>query len=152
MTTKSAAENARRVLPAMVRDYFQKGRKLLSKKVSPRQLHPFRLETKRFRYTLELFRPCYGEGIKSRLDRLREIQNYLGDINDCLTTLGLVQSQQRRRSPQLTRLAGFLNRRAASKTAEFQKLWKETFDRPGQERWWTDYLERYAGRSGKRPR
>jgi CHAD domain-containing protein len=144
--SNSAAENAGRVLPDMARAYFQSGRKLLNSKVSPENLHSFRLATKRFRYTLELFRPCYGDALKDRLDRLRQIQDYLGDINDCLTTLDLVRNQQPKNSPHSARVAALLNSRAAKKTAEFQRYWKETFDRAGQERWWTDYLERYAGR------
>src|SRR5580692_6953009 len=58
--SKSASENARSILPKMARRYFEAGRKAIEGKRPPGELHAFRLKTKRFRYTLELFSPLYG--------------------------------------------------------------------------------------------
>ena len=48
----------------------------------PEELHGFRLETKRFRYTLELFRPLYGPNLDRYLKALRELQGALGKVSD----------------------------------------------------------------------
>lgn len=146
---QSAADNAKRVLPAMAAEFFQAGRKVVGDELPPEELHAFRLETKRFRYTLELFRPCYGAGLDQRLAGLRRIQQYLGEISDCLTTLALLKDMRLRGSEQRAGFADFLNTRATVRAAEFRKYWKETFDRPGQEQFWTGYLKRFAGRKGK---
>src|SRR5213594_2000685 len=89
-TNKSAPENAARKLPKLAGRYFKAGRKLLKGRASVEILHRFRLETKRFRYTLELFRPCYGPGLDQRLALLRKVQDLLGEINDCVTAKSLI--------------------------------------------------------------
>ncbi len=79
----SAAENARVVLPKMARKYFEAGRKAIQGKRPPDELHGFRLETKRFRYTLELFRRLCGPTTMDRyLKALRELQGALGKVSD----------------------------------------------------------------------
>ena len=82
----AAAANARRELPRLVAAYFARVRELLADNPPPAKLHAIRLETKRMRYTLELFRPCYGPGMDTRLAALRHIQQLLGEVNDCSTT------------------------------------------------------------------
>ncbi len=79
---QSAAENARVVLPKMARKYFEAGRQAIEGKRPPEELHGFRLETKRFRYTLELFRPLYGPNLDRYLKALRELQGTLGKVSD----------------------------------------------------------------------
>src|SRR5579862_547252 len=76
------AQNARKYLPALVSNYFAVGREVLQGSPKPEELHPLRLATKRLRYTLELFKPCYGPGFKARLRALQTLQQLLGDIND----------------------------------------------------------------------
>ena len=49
-------------------------------------MHKFRLRTKRFRYTLEMFKDLYGPGMLKRIESLKQVQTYLGDINDCIVT------------------------------------------------------------------
>src|SRR5271154_7497990 len=80
--SQSAEENARVVLPKMARKYFEAGRKAIEGKRPPDELHGFRLETKRFRYTLELFRPLYGPQMDRYLKALRELQGALGKVSD----------------------------------------------------------------------
>lgn len=137
-------ENARTRLPAMARDYFARARALLAKDVRPDQFHPLRLATKRFRYTLELFRHCYGPGLKERLEALRELQNFLGDINDAVATGRIAATLLPAESPDRKRFEEALHKLAAEKTEGFRKHWTEVFDAPGQEEWWTDYLTRQA--------
>lgn len=133
----TAAENAAAQLPGLAHKYFRKGRTLLQEHSSPRALHRFRLETKRFRYTLELFRPCYGPGLDQRLAKLREIQGHLGEVSDCSATIELLGRTHRP-------FASFLQRRMAAKMGALHSYWRTEFDAEGQEPWWTQYLARFV--------
>ena len=137
------AVNARRKLPQAITRYFAYVRKLLAKDPAPAKLHSLRLETKRLRYTLELFRPCYGPGLETRLAELRELQQLLGEMNDCAATAQHV-SKNMKKSPQRKRIEKFLSDRAERKARDFRKQWTEVFDAPGRERWWAGYLAREA--------
>jgi CHAD domain-containing protein len=138
----SAGENARAHLPAIAGAYFQAGRKLLATSLKPVKMHGFRLETKRLRYTLELFRACYGPSLDQRLESLKDLQTLLGDINDCATALDVVGKALGPRSAEFRRLKRFLNARANRLSAAFRKHWREKFDAPGREEWWVGYLAR----------
>ena len=140
--TRGPAQNASRRLPELSRAYFEEGRTLVNGNFTLKALHGFRLKTKRFLYTLELFRPCYRTGFDQRLARLRQVQDLLGEINDCASTLRLVGKNKQ--------VASFLERRMARKRNELRTYWRQTFDRPGQERWWSDYLARSASEPSSR--
>ena len=142
----SAGEDARAHLPGVAGAYFLQGRKLMEGSPTPGELHAFRLKTKRLRYTLELFRPCYGSTLEQRLEALRDIQTLLGDINDCAAALGITAAWFPAKSAQLSKVQRFLNARSNRLTTEFRKHWREKFDAPGREDWWVGYLAR------KRPR
>ena len=136
-SARSAEENASKKLPQLARAYFRAGRELFAAKPAVGAFHKFRLETKRFRYTLELFQPCYGPGLEERLKLLRNIQDLLGEINDCATTQKLLR-------PQPDRISKFLERRMALNARALRMWWRQTFDSAGQEIWWTTYLARFA--------
>lgn len=142
---ESVADNARVVLPPLAESYFDHGRKLLAHKRTSGKLHRFRLKTKKFRYTLELFRDVYGPSLKRRLELLRPIQSALGDINDCAATLELLDRCLHKSEKPLKR---YFHERAEKKTAEFEEYWRNTFDAPGQSEAWVNYLTRFAGRKG----
>jgi CHAD domain-containing protein len=78
----SVDANARAVLPKMARKYFEAGRAVIGEKKDPDHLHVFRLKTKRFRYTLELFRPVYGPQLDRYLNSLKSLQSALGKVSD----------------------------------------------------------------------
>jgi CHAD domain-containing protein len=142
----SPTENAKRYLPALVSEYFAKGRKLMDGKPTADALHRLRLATKHLRYTLELFRPCYGKTIEKRLDRLRGVQSRLGEINDCASTLTLIRPAAKNKE-----LVAFLRKRGADRTQAFRQHWQQVFDTPGQERLWKQYLTQF-GRAEAGPR
>ena len=143
---ESAAVNARRRLPRMVSEYFAEVREALGDKHSPAGLHVVRLASKKVRYTLELFRQCYGAaGFDTRLKALKDVQTSLGDVNDAVTTWRLL-AKAMPHSPRRQALREYLKKRAADKAEEFRAHWTERFDAPGQERWWTDFL---GGRHGE---
>jgi CHAD domain-containing protein len=135
----TAAQNAKRRLPALVSDYFDAGRKLIEGRPAPQDLHHFRLATKRFRCILEFFRPCYGKSLESRIDNLRGVQNRLGEINDCVTTLALLKPPARYK-----KAATFLKHRAAERTDAFSQYWLQTFGPPEQESRWKRYFSSFA--------
>ena len=138
----SAAANSRAVLPGMTRDYFAAGRKVLVGTPAPASLHRFRLDTKAYRYTMELFQPCYGVGLRSRLDVLRRIQHYLGLINDCATTAELVAKRLPADESDRAKLEALLAARARRKLLELRRYWQRVVDTPGEELRWCNYLAR----------
>ena len=146
-----ATANARRELPRLAASYFAQVRALLADHPAAPKLHRLRLLTKRLRYTLELFRPCYGPGLDTRLTALRRIQQSLGEVNDSAAAGRVLCKSMSATSPQRAHLLRFLEERAAIKAQEFRKDWAEVFDAPGQERWWTTYLARHARTPGRRP-
>ena len=62
---------------------------------SYQKLHQFRLQAKRFRYTLELFERFYGSEMASGAEILKELQDRLGAINDCATTIAILGRDRR---------------------------------------------------------
>ncbi|MEK7405077.1 MAG: CHAD domain-containing protein [Acidobacteriota bacterium] len=140
----SAAVNARRKLPPLVEGYFAEGRALVNGNPPPEALHQFRLHSKRLRYTLELFRPVYGPGLEQRLDGVREIQQYLGDLNDCAATERLITAALPARAAERKKMEAFLRVRAQQKTTDFRRYWRTAFDAAGREQLWTSYLKRVA--------
>ncbi len=146
-----AAVNARRELPSLAATYFAQVRALLADDPAAAKLHRVRLLTKRLRYTLELFRPCYGPGLDARLAALHRIPQSLGEVNDSAAAGRLLSRSMSMASPQRARVLRYLEERAAVKAQEFRKDWAKVFDAPGQERWWTTYLARHARTPGRRP-
>ena len=91
--SKTVAANASEKLPDLARAFFAAGGALADDRPALRALHRFRLLTKRFRYVLELFRPCYGPGLERRLETLRTLQQCLGEISDCRATEELLSER-----------------------------------------------------------
>ena len=127
----SAAENARRVLPKMARKYFEAGRDAINSKRPPDELHAFRLETKRFRYTLELFRPLYGPTLDEYLKQLRALQGALGDVSDC-QAIERVLSGDGELIKQIDRILKM-------RVRALRQSWR-AFDSDGQLKRWRTYL------------
>jgi CHAD domain-containing protein len=84
---QSLEANLSRALPALAEEFFDSGTVALADHASYRKLHQFRLQAKRFRYTLELFEPFYGSEMASGAGILKELQDRLGAINDCATAI-----------------------------------------------------------------
>ena len=145
----TAVLNASRQLPPTMRAYFVQGRELLATNPAPAELHALRLATKRVRYTLELFRPCYGRGLNSRIATLQRLQQVLGEVNDCEAAERLIESLVPI-SPARRRVQTFLRRRASAKAAALRREWHGAFDAPGREQWWLHYLA--SGARQRKPR
>ncbi len=142
MSDGTVEENIHVFLPVMIAEYYKAGRiAAATEKVGP-SLHRFRLKTKRFRYTLELFRELCGPTFGNRLDSLRPIQNALGDINDCVTARGLLSASTRKVAKS------FLDKREKKKLEEFQFYWQHQFDKDGAEASWIRYVEKMRVKVG----
>src|SRR4029079_9463591 len=78
----SVARNASQKLPEMTRQFFAAGRAAATLDSSLQAMHRFRIQTKRFRYSLDLFRDYYGPALEQRIEALRGLQDRLGAISD----------------------------------------------------------------------
>lgn len=137
----STGENARRHLPALAHEFFGAGRELLAGPAAPADLHAFRLAAKRFRYTLELFRPLYGRGLDAKLEAVRRIQSLLGKRQDCEVLAGRLRLPAQS-SEELRAALEKCERQGLKLEQEFRAYWLDIFDAPGQELSWARYLAR----------
>ena len=137
----TAATNARRELPRLMSAYFRDVRGALAAKPSPARLHKIRLASKKIRYTLELFAPCYGAAFEERMKALKDVQTSLGGVNDAVAARALLKEIMPA-GPQRKNLAAYLKKRAAEKAEEFRVHWGEKFDAPGEERRWLAFLRK----------
>jgi CHAD domain-containing protein len=118
----------------MAHEYFTAGRKIVASKPDPAELHPFRLKTKQIRYTLEGFRAVYGEPVALLLEKLKPLQDALGEVNDSVATRAEFDLGKR--------FDAFLQQRARTKAKEFFKAWKNEFDVDGAEELWIRSLSK----------
>ena len=138
------AEIATRRLAKDVRDFFAKGKAVASGPQSGRKLHRFRIEAKKFRYTLELFQPVYGEAVETRLESMRDLQTALGDINDCRAAGALLKEIDADDS-----LRQSLKKKQRKREEEFRKVWDERFAPSETRRDWLKAFHLAAPKSRK---
>jgi CHAD domain-containing protein len=138
------AKTARRILPRAAQQFFKRGSEAAKTKASPPDLHQFRISSKKFRYTLELFTSLYGPPLTSWLEKIRRGQRLLGDINDCETVRDMLSKFKA--SDELT---SWLKKRQRRKIEQFQRYWMETFVSDGELRKWNALLKRPAGSMGE---
>jgi hypothetical protein len=152
--SSDAVANARTALPKLVEEYFLLGREVLASEPAPAELHQLRLASKKLRYTLELFKGCYGPGLRERIETLKTLQQMLGEINDTVAAERTIAGVLVAETPESRRAKRFLRKLGAEKSETFRKHWAAVFDAPGHERWWTEYLARQAraAKNGRRRR
>jgi hypothetical protein len=124
----------------MLAKYFQQGRKAADGKRSPEQLHGFRIKTKKFRYTLELFRPVYGAELERVIQSLRDLQNVLGKLHDYHIIDGYLKHDDAAHAK--------IQRLTKKRLKEFHGLWA-TWDSKDALRQWEALLA--AGRPKSKP-
>lgn len=137
----SIGENVRLQLPQLTREFFASGRELIASGASPIELHGFRLAAKRFRYTLELFRPLYGPGLEQKLESVRRIQSILGKRQDCAVLAQRIR-EHGDLSDDLRTALDKLERQGLKLEQEFRAYWLDEFDKPGAELLWSRYFAR----------
>jgi CHAD domain-containing protein len=148
-----ADATAARLLPEIADKHFKRGEKAATQKISSRKLHRFRIATKKFRYTLDLFAPFYGESVANLISELKHIQTLLGDLNDYETIRGMVRSSAPE-SDEATQISAEIRKKRQEKAAEFREHWRKAFCEERVTEWRSD-LQRLARngkiRAGSRP-
>ncbi len=124
---ETAGEVARRVLPALIDEFFQAGRGAALPNSTRLRMHRLRLKAKEVRYTLELFEPVFGSSTQTIMESLKGLQEKLGAINDCATTLEMIR-RDRSAAAAVRRLSG-------EREAEFRGHWKKHFGPRERVRW-----------------
>ena len=74
-------DNARRVLAVRIAEFYSYEPVVSHPKFSG-ALHDMRIAAKRLRYSLELFRPQFGDAGERQIDRVKTIQELLGTLHD----------------------------------------------------------------------
>ncbi len=118
-------ETAGQILTRMADDFVERGNAVSEAKASPEKLHGFRIASKKFRYTLEIFAPLYGTALNEWLESIKRIQTLLGDINDCATVALMLADYKSGGAA-----ASWLKKRQRRKTEEFARCWAEEFGDP----------------------
>lgn len=136
---------ARRILPRMAADFVERGNAASQAKTTTEKLHAFRIASKKFRYTLELFAPLYGSRLNAWLDSIKGIQTLLGDINDCVTVAQMIADYK-----GASEVAGWLKKRQRRRAEQFSRHWLEEFGDPENIRARIDSLRR-PGQAVKKP-
>lgn len=138
-TPPTVEEAAERKLPRMAKGFFNCGKKAAQDAGSARELHAFRIITKKFRYTLELLAPVYGPGLSDRVERIKSLQSVLGGINDCVTVRQLIAQ------PAGSAVDDELKKKQRKQTRRFQRQWTEEFAGHENTRQWIAYLNGSEG-------
>lgn len=109
------------------RKFLANGEAAAAEKASAEDLHRFRIEAKKFRYTLELFEPAWGDPVSQWLARLKPVQTVLGDVHDSFMARDIAE-----RFGGSREIDAWLKRRQRRKLREFRRLWQESFPVPDQ--------------------
>jgi CHAD domain-containing protein len=136
---ESAGDFSRRLLPSLAAEFFEAGRRAVQRANEPERLHAFRLAAKRFRYTLEIFAPCYGPTLQKRIEQVREIQGILGKRQDAAVSAERIQPAVPL-DLDLAQVHRRLESRGAKLEQEFLRFWRHTFDAAGELERWQRYL------------
>ncbi|MFT4038256.1 MAG: CHAD domain-containing protein [Thermomicrobiales bacterium] len=73
--------NARKVLGVRIAELYSY-EPAVAEPAWSHELHDMRISAKRLRYTLELFAKQFGAGGKAQIERVKEVQEALGDLHD----------------------------------------------------------------------
>ncbi len=138
-------EYARTVLPELAGDFFDAGDAAANPGAGYRKLHKFRIQGKKLRYTLELFASDYGASLLPRMRTLRNVQTRLGDINDYVTTAGLLKNYRKGHRATVDSVIERVERLAAKGTAAFRRNWPQTLG-ARRKNDWVRYLGGVAGK------
>jgi CHAD domain-containing protein len=118
------AASVPQVLPSLSHEFMAAGRAAAKAGARFGQMHKFRLLVKRYRYTLEILGGKAPAGI--RMETLRNLQERLGAINDCVTTAGLMDDLHLG-TAEKRRIKVALNRLLARRAAAFRAYWRSQF-------------------------
>lgn len=84
--------NARRILRTRVGEFYSY-EPVVGDPLAVQPLHDLRIAAKRLRYSLELFPDTFGEAGKQQIDRIKAIQEALGNLHDIDVRIELICSE-----------------------------------------------------------
>jgi len=88
----SLEANARRILRVRVGEFYSY-EPVVDDAIAIEPLHNLRISAKRLRYTLELFRAVFGERGEQNIDRVKSVQEALGNLHDADVRIALIQEE-----------------------------------------------------------
>jgi len=83
------AANARRILAVRIAEYYAYA-PIVADDSAIEELHALRIAAKRLRYTLELFRAVFGDSGERQIERVRDVQELLGQLHDHDVRIALI--------------------------------------------------------------
>jgi len=131
-------EDYKKTLPAMAAEFFEAGERAADASAGADTLHQFRIKTKKFRYTLELFAPVYGATLDKRMRVLRNLQQRLGDINDYAASGRILKKYRDGHGAIVDRALERLSRMADAEAKRFRRYFQRTLG-PKQKDLWIRY-------------
>lgn len=84
--------NARRILRVRTGEFYSY-EPVVDESTAVEPLHDLRIGAKRLRYTLELFRSVFGETGERNIERVKTIQEALGNLHDADVRIALIQDE-----------------------------------------------------------
>jgi CHAD domain-containing protein len=134
-------QQARLELPDLAGEFLQAGNDAVQRKAPYQRLHRCRLLGKRLRYTIEMFgTEMFGlKEFRRRLNMMKELQDHLGGLNDCVTVIELIQGH----ATVKQQIRVLLARREKA----FRLFWKTTFEAEARQ-WRVDSLQAKKEKNG----
>ena len=87
--------NARRILAVRIAEVYSY-RPIIHRPEAVEPTHALRISLKRLRYTLELFASVFGDAGNQQTERVKALQETLGDLHDLDVRLDLIHDATRR--------------------------------------------------------
>jgi hypothetical protein len=88
----SLALNAREILKVRIAEFYHYTPIVHDEKAGV-LMHELRIAAKRLRYTLEMFREVFGDSGERQIERVKAIQEALGDLHDCDVRIELIEDE-----------------------------------------------------------
>lgn len=111
------------------------------------QLHQLRIVAKKIRYTLEPFAQLLEPALQGRIEQLKRMQDFLGELNDIEIVYSMVLQEDL--SP---RLCAALVKRRDRKIAEFSSFWQTEFPADQGLTHWKKDLTRFLAKRSAPPK
>jgi hypothetical protein len=86
------AQNARRILAIRIAELYSYA-PIVADASAVTGLHNMRIATKRLRYSLELFRAVFGETGEAQIERVKSLQEILGQLHDLDIRIELIERE-----------------------------------------------------------
>lgn len=134
-------DSARRILSVRIAEVYSY-RPIIHRPEAVEATHALRISLKRLRYTLELFASVFGDAGSQQIERVKALQETLGDLHDLDVRLDLIHGAARRSTrdgedeaivPGLARYADRERSRRADTHHRFVQQWS-AFQQAGMRR------------------